>query len=102
MEGIEASSEGRVAANRGKRIQWHWTTEIKRRVVREAEKPGLLSVHVRVGSPNKDLGPESMACPYPLLELRGSAHQRPRTATRRYSSGSTLFASDINFHIAIP
>jgi transposase-like protein len=42
MDGIEASSEGRVATDQGKRIRRHWTPEIKRRIVREAEKPGAV------------------------------------------------------------
>ncbi len=46
MDGIEASSEGQVGADQGKRIRRHWTTEIKRRIVREAEKPGAVKQQV--------------------------------------------------------
>jgi transposase-like protein len=46
MEGIEASSEGRGATDQGKRTRRHWTTEIKRRIVREAEKPGAVKQQV--------------------------------------------------------
>jgi transposase-like protein len=44
-EGIEVS-EGREAADQGKRIRRHWTTEIKRPTVREAEKPGAVKQKV--------------------------------------------------------
>jgi|HubBroStandDraft_6_1064221.scaffolds.fasta_scaffold38269_5 transposase len=46
MDGIEASSEGREAADQGKRIRRHWTIEFKRRIVREAEKPGAVKQQV--------------------------------------------------------
>jgi transposase-like protein len=46
MDGIEASSEGREAGNQGKRIRRHWTTQIKRRIVREAEQPGAVKQQV--------------------------------------------------------
>jgi transposase-like protein len=46
MDGIEASSEGQVRADQGKRIRRHWTTEIKRRIVREAEKPRAVKQQV--------------------------------------------------------
>jgi len=46
MDGIEASSEGRVRADQGKRIRRHWATEINRRIVREAEKPGAVKQQV--------------------------------------------------------
>jgi len=46
MEGIEANSEGREAADRGKRIRRHWPSEIKRRIVREAEKGGAVRQQV--------------------------------------------------------
>jgi transposase len=46
MDGIEASSEDREAADQGKRIRRHWTTEIKRRIVREAERPGAVKQQV--------------------------------------------------------
>lgn len=46
MDGIGASSEGRVAIDQGKRIRRHWTTDIKRRIVREAEKAGAVKQQV--------------------------------------------------------
>jgi transposase len=46
MDGIEASSEGLQTADHGKRIRRQWTTAIKRRIVREAEKPGAVRLEV--------------------------------------------------------
>ena len=46
MDGIEANSEGRQTADHGKRIRRHWTTAMKRRIVREAEKPGAVRLEV--------------------------------------------------------
>jgi transposase len=46
MDGIEANSEGRQTADHGKRVRRHWTTAMKRRIVREAEKPGVVRLEV--------------------------------------------------------
>jgi transposase len=46
MDGIEANSEGRQTAEHGKRIRRRWTTAMKRRIVREAEKPGAVRLEV--------------------------------------------------------
>jgi transposase len=46
MDGIEAGSEGRPTADHGKRSRRHWTAEEKRRIVREAEKPGAVRQQV--------------------------------------------------------
>jgi transposase len=46
MDGIEASSEGREITDHGKRMRRQWTTEAKRRIVREAEKPGAVRLEV--------------------------------------------------------
>jgi len=91
MDGIEASSEGREAGDQGKRIRRHWTTEIKRRIVREAEKPGAVKqqvaqrhgVHVsvlnrwRMELPRGSSGAKKAARSARLLPVRVS---KPRTA----------------------
>ena len=42
MDGIEVHGEGRQAAEPGKRTRRLWTAEEKRRIVREAQRPGAV------------------------------------------------------------
>ena len=46
MDGIEVSGEGRQSAEPGKRIRRQWTAGDKRRIVREAERPGAVRQEV--------------------------------------------------------
>jgi transposase len=46
MDGIEVEDEGRQAAERGKRTRRLWTTKDKRRIVREAQRPGAVRQEV--------------------------------------------------------
>jgi transposase len=46
MDGIEANGEGRQIADQGKRIRRQWTKRSKRRIVREAERPGAVRQQV--------------------------------------------------------
>ena len=98
MDGIEASSEGRAAADQGKRIRRHWTNEIKRRIVREAEKPGAVKqqvaerhgVHVsvlnrwRTELPSRLSGARKTARRARLVPVRVSATRTSRAASRPF------------------
>jgi transposase len=46
MDGIEVHGEGRQAAEPGKRTRRVWTSEEKRRIVREAQRPGAVRQEV--------------------------------------------------------
>jgi len=46
MDGIEVNGEGRRSAEPGKRIRRQWTVRDKRRIVREAQKPGAVKQDV--------------------------------------------------------
>ncbi len=46
MDGGEATGESRQQADGGKRIRRHWTREDKRRIVREARRPGAVRQQV--------------------------------------------------------
>jgi transposase len=46
MDGIEVHGEGRQAAEPGKRARRLWTAEEKRRIVREAQRPGAVRQEV--------------------------------------------------------
>jgi transposase len=46
MDGIEANGEGRAVAEPGKRIRRQWTAGEKRRIVREADRPGAVRQQV--------------------------------------------------------
>jgi transposase len=46
MDGIEVQAEGRQAAEAGKRVRRLWTSEEKRRIVREAQRPGAVRQEV--------------------------------------------------------
>jgi transposase len=46
MDGAEANGDGLQSAETGKRIRRQWTAEDKRRIVREAERPGAVRQQV--------------------------------------------------------
>ena len=46
MDGVEADGEGRQSGEPGKRIRRQWTAGDKRRIVREAERPGAVRQEV--------------------------------------------------------
>jgi len=46
MDGIETNGEGRTIAEPGKRIRRQWTAGEKRRIVREADRPGAVRQQV--------------------------------------------------------
>lgn len=46
MDGVEASGEGRQSTEPGKRIRRQWTAGDKRRIVREAQRPGAVRQEV--------------------------------------------------------
>jgi transposase len=46
MDGVEANGDGLQSAESGKRIRRQWTAEDKRRIVREAERPGAVRQQV--------------------------------------------------------
>jgi transposase len=46
MDGVAADGQGLQAGEPGKRIRRQWTTEDKRRIVREAERPGAVRQQV--------------------------------------------------------
>lgn len=114
MDGIEANSGGREAVDQGKRIRRHWTSEIKRRIVREAEKPGAVKqqvaqrhgVHVSVlnrwrtelrsgASSTKRAARRAR-----LLPIRVSKTQTSRAASRSLHAPMPVTAGDIE--VALP
>lgn len=46
MDGMEANGEGRQSVEPGKRIRRQWTAADKRRIVREAQRPGAVRQEV--------------------------------------------------------
>jgi transposase len=46
MDGVEANGEGRQPVGPGKRIRRQWTAGDKRRIVREAQRPGAVRQEV--------------------------------------------------------
>ena len=46
MDGVEANGESRQSAKPGKRIRRQWTAGDKRRIVREAQRPGAVRQEV--------------------------------------------------------
>jgi|SRR6266853_719430 len=46
MDGIEADGEGRQSTEPGRRIRRQWTAADKRRIVREAQRPGAVRQEV--------------------------------------------------------
>jgi transposase len=115
MDGIEASSEGRVATDQGKRIRRHWTTEIKRRIVREAEKPGAVKqqvaerhgVHVsvlnrwRTELPSRSSGAKKAARRVRLVPVRVSKTDRSRASSRPFAATTAVSGTDM-MEVAFP
>ncbi len=113
MDGSEAIS-GREAADRGKRIRRHWKTEIKRRIVREAGKPGAVKqqvaqrhgVHVsvlnrwRTELPSASSGAKKAARRARLLPVQVSKTQTSRAASRPLHAPMPATAGDIE--VAFP
>jgi len=115
MDGIEASSEGRVATDQGKRIRRHWTTEIKRRIVREAEKPGAVKqqvaerhgVHVsvlnrwRTELPSRSSGAKKAARRARLVPVRVSKTHTSRASSRPFPATTAVSGTDM-MEVAFP
>jgi transposase len=115
MDGIVASSEGREAAEQGKRIRRHWTSEIKRRIVREAEKPGAVKqqvaerhgVHVsvlnrwRTELASKSRGAKKAARRARLLPVRVSKTQTLRAPRQVLPATMAITATDM-MEVAYP
>ena len=115
MDGIEASSEGGVAANQGRRIRRHWTTEIKRRIVREAEKPGAVKqevaerhgVHVsvlnrwRTELPSGSSVAKKTARRAPLVPVRVSKTHTSPLQSRPFAATTGMVGSDM-MEVAFP
>ena len=115
MDGIEASSEGRVATDQGKRIRRHWTTEIKRRIVREAEKPGAVKqqvaerhgVHVsvlnrwRTELPSRSSGAKKAARRARLVPIRVSKTHTSRASSRPFPATTAVSGTDM-MEVAFP
>jgi len=115
MDGIEASSEGRVATDQGKRIRRHWTTDIKRRIVREAEKPGAVKqqvaerhgVHVsvlnrwRTEFPSRSSGAKKAARRARLVPVRVSKTHTSRAPSRPFAATTAVIGTDM-MEVAFP
>jgi len=115
MDGIEASSEGRVATDQGKRIRRHWTTESKRRIVREAEKRGAVKqqvaerhgVHVsvlnrwRAELPSRSPGAQKAARRARLVPVRVSKTHTSRAPSRPLPATTGMFGTD-TMEVAFP
>ncbi len=115
MDGIEASSEGGVAANQGRRIRRHWTTEIKRRIVREAEKPGAVrqqvaerhGVHVsalnrwRTELASGPSGAKKAARRARLVPVRVSKTHTSRAPSRSFPATMAMIGTDM-MEVAFP
>ncbi len=115
MDGIEASSEGRVATDQGKRIRRHWTTEIKRRIAREAEKPGAVKqqvaerhgVHVSVLNrwrselPSRSAGAKKAARRARLVPVRVSKTHTSRASSRPFPATTAVSGTDM-MEVAFP
>lgn len=115
MDGIEASSEGRVAADQGKRIRRHWTSEIKRRIVREAEKPGAVKqqvaerhgVHVsvlnrwRTEVPRGSSRAKKAARRARLVPVQVSKTQTSRATSQPFPATTAMIATDM-MEVAFP
>jgi transposase-like protein len=115
MDGMEAGSEGRPTADRGKRIRRHWTTEIKRRIVREAEKRGAVKqqvaqrhgVHVsvlnrwRTELASKSRGAKKAARRARLLPVRVSKTQTLRAPRQVLPATTAITATDM-MEVAYP
>ena len=115
MDGIEASSEGRVATDQGKRIRRHWTTDIKRRIVREAEKAGAVKqqvaerhgVHVsvlnrwRTELPSRSSGAKKAARRARLVPVRVSKTHTSRASSRPFPATTAVSGTDM-MEVAFP
>lgn len=115
MDGIEASGGGRQTADHGKRIRRHWTSEIKLRIVREAEKPGAVKqqvaerhgVHVsvlnrwRTELPSGSAGAKKAARRARLVPVRVSKTRTSRTASRAFPAITAMIAADM-MEVAFP
>jgi transposase len=115
MDGIEASSEGRQAADHGKRIRRHWTTAMKRRIVSEAEKPGAVrlevaqrhGVHVsvlnrwRTELRSRSSSGKKSVRKARLLPIRVSTLQAARAASRPVRAAMAVTVGDV-IEVAFP
>ena len=115
MDEIEASGEGRVATDQGKRIRRHWTTESKRRIVREAEKPGAVrlevaqrhGVHVsvlnrwRMELPSGSSGAKKAARRVRLVPVRVSKTHTSRSPSRPFPATTAMVGTD-TIEVAFP
>jgi transposase len=115
MDGIEANNEGRQKVDHGKRVRRHWTTAIKRRIVREAEKPGAVrrevaqrhSVHVsvlnrwRTELSSGSTGARKTVHRARLVPIRVSKTPASRSASRPVSPKIQLTADDM-IEVAFP
>jgi len=115
MDGIEASNEVRELADHGKRTRRQWTTEEKRRIVREAEKPDAVrrevaqrhGVHVavlnrwrtqlQVGS---SIGKKAVRKAR-LLPIRVSRPKAARAVSRPVRAALAVTAGDV-IEVAFP
>lgn len=108
MDGTEASSEGGVGADQGKRIRRHWTIEDKRRIVREAEKRGAVKqqvaerhgVHVsvlnrwRAELPNRSSGAKKADRRARLAPARVRKTHTARAPRRPFPATTGMFGTD--------
>ena len=115
MDGIGASSEGRLATDQGKRIRRHWTTDIKRRIVREAEKAGAVKqqvaerhgVHVsvlnrwRTELPSRSSGAKKAARRARLVPVRVSKTHNSRSPSRPFAATTAMVGND-TMEVAFP
>jgi transposase len=97
MDGIEVEGEGRRAAQPGKRTRRLWTAKDKRRIVREAQRPGAVKqevaqrhgVHVsvlnrwRTEQLSKSSAATKLVSPVRLLPLRVRKSPPSGGASRR-------------------
>jgi transposase len=97
-----------VAAYESKRIRRHWTTEIKRRIVREAEKPGAVKqqvaerhgVHVsvlnrwRTELPRGSTGAKKAARRARLVPVRVSKTHSSRAPNRPLATTTAIIGTD--------
>jgi transposase len=116
MDGIEASGEGRVVADQGRRIRRNWTTEIKRRIVREAEKPGAVKqqvaerhgLHVsvlnrwRTELAIRSSGAKKVARKARLVPVRVSKTHRSRAPSRPLAAPTTAMIGTDTMEVALP
>jgi transposase len=115
MDGVEATGEDRQAADQGKRIRRQWTASDKRRIVREAERPGAVrqqiaqrhGVHVsvlsrwraelRIGA----AGSKKAVRRARLLPVQVSKTQSSRAASRPVHATMAVTAGNI-IEVAFP